>query len=140
MGVNSCVCDGDWPMTLQKGCYHMVKGLSCSVSLDIFSPKTTASHRMHESTADANFCLCFELVQIGVVVVVDPLEESQPTIPSAISLLMSHFGDPFLPGHFCSSCAIQEVCFCGSSTILIFEVERDGCSEVSIEIIWLFNK
>ena len=127
-------------MTFHKGGYRIVKGLSHSVSLDIFLPKITASHRMHEITADANCLLCFELVQIGVVVVVDPVEEYQPTIPAEILLLMSRFGDPFLPGHFCASCAIQEVCFYGSLTILICEVGRDGYSVVSIEIIWLFDE
>ena len=74
MDVPSCVCYGAWPMTSHKGRCHMVKDISRSVSLDIFSPKTTVSHLMHESTTDANFCLCFELVQIGVIVVVDPVE------------------------------------------------------------------
>ena len=95
---------------------------------------------MHESTADAIFCLCFELVQIAVVVVVDTVEESQPTIPSEIYILMVCFGDPFLPGNFCAIYAIQEICFCGSPIILICEVERDRCSEVSIEVIWSFDK
>ena len=116
----------------------MVKGLSHSVFLDIFLPKITASHRVHEGTADANFCLCFELVQIGVVFVVGPVEESQPTIPSLMLLLMIRFGDPFLPVHFCASCAIQEICVCGSLIILICGVESDGCSDVSIEIILSF--
>ena len=62
----------------------MINGLSPSVSLDIFSPKITVSHRMHESTADTIFCLCFELFQIGVAIVVDPVEESQPEISAAI--------------------------------------------------------
>ena len=93
---------------------------------------------MYESTADTNVCLFFELFQIGVVVVVDYVEESHPTVPAVIYLFMSRFGNPFLPGHFCASCAIQEIRFCGSLIILDFGVERDGCIEVSIEVIWSF--
>ena len=107
MGVPSCVCDGSWPMTFHKCRCHMVKGLFRSISLDRFSPKITALHRMHKSTAEANFYLCFYPFQIGVVVFVDPVEESQPTIQAAISILMDCFGNPFLPGHFCASCVIQ---------------------------------
>ena len=140
MSVPYCVCNGDWPITFHKDCCHMVKVISCSVSLDRFLLKIAASHRMHEITAGTIFCLCFELVQIGVVVVVDPVEESQTKIPAAILLLMSRFGDSFLCGHFCAICAIQEVCFYVSLIILICYIERDGCGEVSIEIIWLFYK
>ena len=109
MGVSYCVCDGAWPTTFHKDRCHMVKGLSSSVSLEIFPPKITASHRMHEINADANFCLCFDLFHIGVGVVVDTVEESHPIIPAMFLLLMSRFGYPFSPGHFCASCAIQEV-------------------------------
>ena len=121
-------------MNFHKGLCHMFRGLSRSFHLNIFSPRITASHRMHESTAYASFWLCFKLVHIWVVVVIDTVEESHPTIPSAISLLTSRFCDLFLPGHFCASCAIQEICFCGSLIILICEVERDGYSEVIIEL------
>ena len=82
MGVPYCVCDRDCHMNFHKGRCHMVKVIFCSVSLDTFSPKITASHRMHESTADANFWLCFELVHIWAVDVFDPVEEPQPKNPS----------------------------------------------------------
>ena len=52
-------------MTFHKGCCHMVKGISQNVSLDRSSLKTTVSHCIHESTTDANFCLCFEIRQKG---------------------------------------------------------------------------
>ena len=74
MGVSSCSFDRAWPMTFHKSCCHMVKDISHIISLDRFSPKNTASYRMHKSTVDAIFCLCFDLVQIGVVVVVDTVE------------------------------------------------------------------
>ena len=95
---------------------------------------------MHESTADANFAVWVEVFQKGVSVCFDPVEEAHPAIPAAISLLMSRFGDALFPGHFCAMDAIQEICFCGRSMILICEVERDGWSEVSMAIICSFDR
>ena len=118
-----------------QSCCHTVKGLSRSVSLDIFSSKITALHRMHASTADLIFCLCFDIFQIVVVYVVDSMEESQSTIPAAISLLMSHIFDPLLHVHLCGSCAIQEICFCGSLIILICRFEIDGSVRLALELI-----
>ena len=90
---------------------------------------------MHASTADDIFCLCFDIFQIVVVYVVYSMEESQSTIPAAISLLMSHIFDPLLHVHLCGSCAIQEICFCGSLIILICRFEIDGSVRLALELI-----
>ena len=93
---------------------------------------------MHESTADAEPLGARESFQIGVgrVLVADPSEEVQPATPAAIVLLMGVFGDSFFPGQRCAIEAILEVYFSGSWTIFIWDGERDGCKEVSIETIW----
>ena len=88
---------------------------------------------MHESTADPYFSGVVELFQIGVAEF-DAVVEPQPAIPAAIVLLVCAFGNALVPGHLCAIDAIQEVISGGGGTNLICEGDRDGWSEVSIEM------
>ena len=87
---------------------------------------------MYESTADPYFLGVLKSFQIGVIEPY-PVLESQPAIPTAIVLLVGIFGDALFPGHRCAIDAIHKVISGGGGTILIWEGDRDGWSEVSIE-------
>lgn len=88
---------------------------------------------MHESTADPYSSGIDELLQVGIIEF-DPVQEAQPAIPAAIVLLVCAFGNALVPGHLCAIDAIQEVISGGGGTNLICEGDRDGWSEVSIEM------
>ena len=64
------------------------------------------------------------------------IEEVQTDNPAAIVLLMSHFGDSLVPGYFCTMLATHEIYFCGRGTISIWNGEKEGLRDVSIDMSW----
>ena len=99
----------------------MIEGRLGSGGNDLFcgsdSPKVTSSSRMEESTADAKAVGWFEGVQIGVMVVLDPVQELQPEIPAASKLGVCSTSDPVDTGLSRSKLAIHEITSSGTGTI-----------------------
>ena len=81
------------------------------------SPKVTASSCMQESTADAKAVGWLELLQIGVIEVLDSPQEFQPHTPAASVLIVGSFGNSLLAGLSRAKLAIQEVRSSGTCTI-----------------------
>ena len=87
---------GYWasPMTCDEGRCHIIEGLSSRVRHDSFelhsaSTKVSFSNCVHESTADSKLLGVASFLQTGVILDADSFVAFQPTIPRAISLLMS---------------------------------------------------